>query len=218
MIASHAHAFHSPATWTKLPEELRSITSRVLTDRFWQAGISTGSKDEFYAKVSGTKSTLEGFASSIRGTIRLIRETCYSILFCMSRLDEHFYGFKELPGPLSHALFADSHALSSHQMSVLLNMARYLIEDCPPHLRSHFLPPVMAAMFIQIDNKVSSEWERILRRNQSSIEGDNLTTEMKDESILRQLTYTSVNTVAGFLSPSRPGKLYIHLSTGMDSH
>ncbi|KAI9707228.1 MAG: hypothetical protein M1836_000188 [Candelina mexicana] len=213
---SHAHAFHNPATWTKLPEELQAITSRVLTDRFWQAGISTGSKDEFYAKVSGTKSTLEGFASSIRGTIRLVRETCYSILFCMSRLDEHFYGFKELPGPLAHALFADSHALSSHQMSVLLNMVRYLIEDCPPRLRRHFLPPVMATMFIQMDNKVGSEWEKILRRNQSSSEGDDLTNEMKDESILRQLTYTSVNTVAGFLSPSRPAVTHTDFDSTSD--
>ncbi|KAI9816501.1 MAG: hypothetical protein M1827_001633 [Pycnora praestabilis] len=202
-LLSHAHAFHNPENWSGLRPETQMIVRRVLTDRFWQAGISTGSKDDFYARVSGTKSTLEGFASSIRGTIRMIRETCYSILFCMSRLDEHFYGFKELPGPLAHGLFADAHALSSHQMSVLLNMVRFLIDDCPVHLRNHFLPPIIATMFTQIDSKVSSEWEEILKKSQSTSEEDNLTDEMKEESILRQLTFTAVTTVASLLDPQR---------------
>jgi hypothetical protein len=30
------------------------------------------------------------------------------MLFSMSRMREHFYGFAELPGPLSEALFVDS--------------------------------------------------------------------------------------------------------------
>jgi hypothetical protein len=34
----------------------------------------------------------------------------------MSRMREHFYGFAELPGPLSEALFVDSPHLSSHQV------------------------------------------------------------------------------------------------------
>ena len=88
---------------------MRSVVSRILTDRFWQAGISVGSKDDFYARVTGTKSTMEGFASSIRGSVRTVRESCYSILWCMSKLDVDFYGFSELPGPLAHALFADAH-------------------------------------------------------------------------------------------------------------
>ena len=76
-----------------------SIVGRVLTDRFWQAGISEGSKDDFYARVLEKKGTLEGLASTIRGSVRFVRETCYAIIYCMSRLDTQFYGFNELPGP-----------------------------------------------------------------------------------------------------------------------
>ena len=53
---------------------MRVIVSRLLTDRFWQAGISEGSKDDFYARVLEKKFTMEGFASTVRGAIRFVRE------------------------------------------------------------------------------------------------------------------------------------------------
>lgn len=181
------------------------MIKKILTDRFWQAGISTGSRDEFYENVSKTKTTMEGLASSIRGAIRMVRESCYSILWCMSRLDTHFYGLEELPGPLAMALFADAHALSSHQMSILLNMTRYIIDDCPVAYREHFLTPLLASLFTQVDLKVSGEWNELIERGQVSHGGeDQLAEEMKEESILRQLTYTAVLIVAGLLDPQRP--------------
>jgi len=124
----------------------------------------------------------------------------------MSRLHEQFYGFKELPGPLTHALFADAHGLSSHQFSILLNMASYIIDGCPVGLRSAFLPTFSATLFTVVDSKVSAEWETIERRNQGASEDGNLTNEMKDESILRQLTFSAVTIVASLLDPQRGSK------------
>ncbi|KAK6592537.1 hypothetical protein H4I96_11768 [Botrytis cinerea] len=204
---SHAHAFHNPANWNELPSEMAPIVSRILTDRFWQSGISVGSKDDFYARVTGTKSTMEGLASSIRGSIRTVRESCYSILYSMSRLDVDFYGFSELPGPLANALFADAHCLSSHQLIALLNVVRLMVDDCPVEVRSHFVPPILASCFAQMDAKCSSEWERLSHKEVVPADGDTLTEEMKEESILRQLTHTSVMMIAGFLDPARPSKL-----------
>lgn len=200
---SHAHSFHNPANWAGLPEDMRPLVSRILTDRFWQAGISTGSKDDFYARVTGTRSTMEGFASSIRGSIRTIREACYSILWCMSKLDVDFYGFNELPGPLAHALFADADCLSTHQLIALLNVVRLLVDDCPVELRGHFVPPILATCFAQIDAKCSSEWEKLAHKQVAAADGDNLTDEMKAESILRQLTHAAVMIAAGVLDPAR---------------
>ncbi|KAL2865836.1 karyopherin MSN5 [Aspergillus lucknowensis] len=201
-LVSNAHAFHNPANWTGLPEDMRGVVERILTDRFWQAGISTGSRDEFYAKITASRSSLEGFASSVRGKIRAVRESCYSMLFSMSRLREHFYGFAELPGPLSQALFKDSSHLSSHQFSVLLNISRCLIDDCPVRFRSQFLPPMLSTLFTNIDRKVTSEWEVIEQRKAGLGDGD-LADEMKSESILRQLTYSAVIMVASLLDPQR---------------
>lgn len=202
-ISSHAHAAHNPENWSLLPSEMRSIVGRVLTDRFWQAGISEGTKDDFYARVLDKKHTIEGLASTIRGAVRFVRETCYTIIYCMTRMDMQFYGFSELPGPLAHALLADSFSLSAHQLTNLLNLVRYLVDNCPVTLREHFLPPVLAACCQQMDAKVNSEWARIQQQQAVQTGGDALTEEMKAESILRQLTYTSVMMIADFLDPAR---------------
>ncbi|KAK0648803.1 armadillo-type protein [Cercophora newfieldiana] len=202
---SFAHACHDPKNWTLLPAEMKFVVGRVLTDRFWQAGISEGSKDDFYARVLEKKNTLEGLASSIRGSVRFVRETCYAIIYCMSRLDVQFYGFTELPGPLANALFADSFSLSAHQVINLLNLVRYLVDHCPVELREHFLPPILATCFQQMDTKITSEWENLGRRGEVRAAADELTEEMKAESILRQLTYSAVVMVADFLDPTKTG-------------
>ncbi|KAK5653569.1 hypothetical protein OQA88_8831 [Cercophora sp. LCS_1] len=202
---SYAHACHDAKNWSLLPDEMRSVVGRVLTDRFWQAGISEGSKDDFYARVLEKKGTLEGLASSIRGAVRFVRETCYAIIYCMSRLDVQFYGFTELPGPLANALFADAISLSSHQVINLLNLVRYLVDRCPIELRAHFLPPILATCFQQMDMKISSEWEALEQQGEVQAAGERLTEEMKAESILRQLTYAAVIMVADFLDPAKIG-------------
>lgn len=203
-LLSHAHAFHNPANWA-VTDEMRAVVERILTDRFWQAGISSGSRDDFYAKITASKATLEGFASSVRGKIRAVRESCYSMLFSMSRLRHQFYGYAELPGPLSEALFKDAEHLSSHQYSVLLNISRCLIDDCPVQYRSQFLPPMLSTLFRSIDTKITNEWELIEQRKNGLSDGD-LTDEMKSESVLRQLTYSAVIMVASLFDPQRGGR------------
>ncbi|KAI1349253.1 armadillo-type protein [Xylaria sp. FL0043] len=200
---SCAHASHSPDNWTVLPPEMRAVVGRILTDRFWQSGISEGSKDEFYARVLEKKHTFEGLASTIRGSIRFVRESCYAIIYCMTRLDTQFYGFSELPGPLAHALLAETSSLSAHQLINLLNLVRFLVDNCPVPLRDHFLPPILEACFRQMDARVSGEWAKLGQQQAIKTAGDDLTEEMKNESILRQLTYTSVMLVADFLDPAR---------------
>ncbi|KAL8805576.1 MAG: hypothetical protein Q9182_001841 [Xanthomendoza sp. 2 TL-2023] len=199
-----AHAFHSATNWMGLPSEMSGIVQRILTDRFWQVGISHGSRDEFYAKVGDTKNTVEGLASSIRATVRAVRETGYKLLCYMGLLGEYFYSFKELPQPLSAALFTDACALSTHQMAVLVETIRPVIENCPVASRSHFLPPILAGLFEQLDRKVSAEWDNIERRTSISEGRGGLDEEMRDESVLRQLTYTAVMLVVGLLDPDRP--------------
>ncbi|KAJ5289076.1 hypothetical protein N7478_002106 [Penicillium angulare] len=203
-LLSHAHAFHNPINWA-VSNEMRAVVERILTDRFWQAGISSGSRDEFYAKITASKATLEGFASSVRGKIRAVRESCYSMLFSMSRMRDQFYGYPELPGPLAEALFKDAEHLSSHQYSVLLNISRCLIDDCPVQYRSQFLPPMLSTLFQSIDRKITTEWEIIEQRKSGGSDGSegDLTDEMKSESVLRQLTYSAVIMVASLFDPQR---------------
>ncbi|KAL4723418.1 karyopherin [Fusarium chlamydosporum] len=202
---SFAHACHNPDNWTGLPTDMRSTVNRILSDRFWQAGISEGSKDDFYARVMDKKNTMEGLASTIRGSVRFVRETAYAIIYCMSRLERQFYGFEGLSAPLSKALFADSVWLSTHQQSNLLNLVRYLVDDCPVDCREHFLPQLLSACFQQMDVKINGEWDKMERQQQVAADGEaGLKEEMKAESILRQVTYTAVLMVADFLDPTKP--------------
>lgn len=205
-LYSHAHASANPRNWGLLPDEMQVIVGRVLTDRFWQAGISEGSKDDFYARVINKKNTLEGLASSIRGSIRYVREFCYSIIFCMSCLEQQFYGFQELPQPLAQALFADCRSLSSHQLIALLNLVRLLVDVCPVEFRHHFLPAILATCFQEMDAKIKAEWDKLDQAQQVQAAADELTEEMKAESVLRQLTYSAVLMVADFLDPQRIGE------------
>ncbi|KAF2196511.1 ARM repeat-containing protein [Delitschia confertaspora ATCC 74209] len=204
-LVSHAQAFNNiDDHWSKLPPELQQVIRRLLTDRFWQAGISTESRDDFFARVSGSKSTYEGFASTVRGTIRQIRESSYYILYSLTRFQEIFYDLPGLPEPLSDALFRDAHSLSAHHLSVLLSVSTHIIEGCPYRLRAQFLPRVIAGLFKELDKKISAEWEMIICKIAEAGEDDNLTDEMKTESILRQLTYSSVSLVSQLLDFHRP--------------
>ncbi|KHO01087.1 KapL [Metarhizium album ARSEF 1941] len=178
-----AHATHNPASWLELPTEMRGMVDRVLSDRFWQAGISEGSKDDFYARVMDKKNTIEGLTSTIRGS---------------------FFGFSGLSGPLSEALFSNSIWLSTHQQRNLLDLVRYLVRECPVEYREQFLPQLLAACFTQMDAKVNGEWERMEKQQTSMVNGEaELQEEMKAESILRQVTHTAVMMVADFLDPTK---------------
>lgn len=199
----HAHASHNHNNWTILPEEMRPSVGRLLTDRFWQSGISEGSKDDFYARVLDRKGTLEGLASSIRSTVRYVRETAYSILLSLSRFSVQFYSFNGLPGPLSQALFSNALYLPPHQIIGLLNLVRFLVDNCPVEFRNTFLPPLIASCFQQTSAKLVQEWSRIDQVQELQSDADSLTEEMKAESILRQFGYCAVIMMADFLDPTR---------------
>lgn len=204
-LVSHAQAFMNMRNWAHLPADMQVVMKRVLTDRFWQAGISTESRDDFFARVSGSKSSYEGFASTVRGTVRQIREVCYYILYGFTRFKDHFYGISDLPVPLSQALFENAQALSAHHVSVLLNISTQLIENCPVHLRSQFLPPIVSSLFKELDTKISTEWDTLNRQITQAGDQDNLGDEMKNESILRQLTHSAVMLVSLLLEDVRLG-------------
>ena len=204
---SHAHSFHNSANWTGLaPDTGDIIVGRILTDRFWQVGISSGSRDDFYAKVGGSKTTMEGLASSVRATIRAVRETSYKLLLYMSLLGPDLYSYNELSEPLSNALFENSCNLSAHQTSMLVDTIAPIIFNCPSDCRGQFLPPIISAMFTRLDQKVSTEWAKIEERSREDSVDNNLAEEMRDESVLRQLTYTCVTLVVSMLDPSRTSK------------
>jgi exportin-5 len=206
-ITSYNHRLHDSTTWTNSPMELAVVIKRVLRDRYWQSGISEGSMNDFHSRVKQTKSTLEGFASSIRGRIRTNLEQCYSIIHALGRLGDRYFGMQQVPQMIAETVIGSAAPLSSHHFSVLLQMLPKLIEECPPKQRQHFLTPVLCTLLEQIDTKLTSEWHKAQNRKERTQDGDSLSDEMRDESVLRQTTYKAVNMVALWLSPRREVEL-----------
>jgi len=174
-------------------------------DRVWQSGISTESRDDFYARIRESRSTLEGLASTVRKAVREVRELSYWILHCMCQFGDIFYAIQDLPEPLAHALYADAHALSAHQLVTLLTLSAAVIDGCPTRLRSHFLPPLLIHLFKQLDVKISADWDLIGREALEDAAEETLDQEMKAESVLRQLTHSAVLMVSKLLDLQKQG-------------
>jgi len=189
---------------------MQAIVSRILIDRVWQSGISNETKDDFYARVRGSKGTLEGLASAIRSAIRNVREVSYWILHCMSILGDVFYCHTALSKALAHGLYDDARYLSPNQLMSLLKLSTALIEGCPEKYRVGFLPPILIALFRELDFKVTHEWDAIAQRGEQEASDQVLDQEMKAESILRHLTYACVTLVTSMttnrVEPSTPVK------------
>jgi exportin-5 len=205
-MTRHATSFPNSSNWSNFPPELQMVMQKMLVDRFWQAGISNESRDEFYARIAESGDTYEGFASAIRGIPRQIRDWCYHIVYGMTRFEEEFFGLKELPRPLAEALLTDASSLSTHHLQRLIALVERLVQRCPAHHRRHFMPPILSMFFSQTDKKISAEWEVIERSSTQSVEGeDQLNDEMKAESVLRATTYAVVNFASTILDQRATG-------------
>jgi exportin-5 len=202
-LTSYNHQLHNPSSWPNATPESEGVIRRVLRDRYWQSGISAGSMGEFHTKVKATKSTLEGFASSVRGRVRNNLEQCYSILHTLGRLGAAFYNFERLPEMIAQAAIDTAAPLSPHHFSVMIQMLPKLIDECPPESRQHFLTPIIGSLLVQMDTKLSEEWEKMSQIKQTKHDDENLSDEMRDDSVLRQTTYKAVNMVAHWLNPKR---------------
>jgi exportin-5 len=210
-MTRHATSFPNSSNWSNFPPELQMVMQKMLVDRFWQAGISNESRDEFYARIAESGDTYEGFASAIRGIPRQIRDWCYHIVYGMTRFEEEFFGLKELPRPLAEALLTDASSLSTHHLQRLIALVERLVQRCPAHHRRHFMPPILSMFFSQTDKKISAEWEVIERSSTQSVEGeDQLNDEMKAESVLRATTYAVVNFASTILDQRVTGSFLPH--------
>ena len=202
-LVTFGHRWHDVSSWPNLPNEMRDVAQRILQDRYWQSGITTGTIHDFHNDIRASKHTLEGFSSSLRSKNRGILEHCYSLLHTFVRLGKIFYTIPNLPQNLTEALLSNAHFLSSHHFATLLAMISRLIEEVPPSYRHMLLTPLMSKLLLQIDDKCTSQWKKTVVQQGDTGEEECLSDEMKAESILRSLTQRSVNLVSGWLDTQK---------------
>lgn len=220
-LVSYNHRLHDVSSWPNLPVEMRGVAQRILQDRYWQSGITAGTMHDFYAQVKSSKNTVEGFASSFRARIRNNLEHSYSIIHTLARLGDTFFNIPNVPETMSQTILSTSEFLSTHHFATLLSMLSKLVDDCPPVHRQRFLTPLMSNLLIQIDRKCTSEWQKLDARQISKSGEENLSDEMREDSILRSLTQRAVNMVAAWLDPQREQQKRIQIdgvaNKGVDS-
>ena len=206
-VVTYNHQLHDPTQWPNIQPGQQSLVQRLLRDRYWQSGISEGSMNAFHSKVKSTKASLEGFASSIRGRVRNNLEQCYSIIHTLGRLGARFYSLPDVPEMIAQTLLGSAGPLNPHHLAILFAMLPKLMEECPPEYRQQFLTPIMSELLVQMDSKLSAEWQKVDEQKQNKHDEENLSDEMREDSVLRQTTYRAVNLVSNWLEPNREAQL-----------
>ena len=90
-------SYHNPENWKELPTVVQSFVKCSTVERFWEAGASNKSKDEFIDEHMKAMHTVRDFADSVGHIVRYTREYVLLVLNAISSLGSAFYEIDELP-------------------------------------------------------------------------------------------------------------------------
>lgn len=191
-LIAQIQAYHNPANWTSLPEEVQSFVKYSCMERFWQMGVSTQTKDEFVDENVRAMHTLRDFADSVGHIIRYTREYAFLTLGSISQLEETFYEIPGIAANLYKALAGDSAGITLHAWRHMTSLVlRNIVKNCPKHLMSTFLVEFLPPMLRKLDEVLCEKWDKVHKTGimiQSDDDAEDLSEEMMEEHLLRQLT------------------------------
>lgn len=191
-LIAQIQAYHNPENWKSLPEEVQSFVKYSCMERFWQMGVSTQTKDEFLDENVRAMHTLRDFADSVGHIIRYTREYAFLTLGSISQLEETIYEIPGIAENLYKALAGDSAGITSHSWRHMTSLVlRNIVKNCPRHLMDTFLVEFLPPILRKLDEVLCEKWEKVYKTGimiQSEEDADDLSEEMMDEHLLRQLT------------------------------
>jgi exportin-5 len=142
--------------------------------------------------------TLRDFADSVGHIIRYTREYAFLTIGSIAQLEETLYEIPGIAQNLWTALAGESAGITLHSWRHMITMVlRNVVKYCPVRLLDSFLSEFLPAVLTKLDEVLLAKWERQRRLglqlgDDYDIEegGDtsNLSEEMMDEHLLRQLT------------------------------
>ncbi|SCU91765.1 LADA_0F11892g1_1 [Lachancea dasiensis] len=192
-------SYHDPDNWKELPVVVQSFVKCSTIERFWEAGASNKSKDEFIDEHMKAMQTLRDFADSVGHIVRYTREYVLLVISAMSSLGSIFYDIDELPQMLmdSIAIYNPSvgeisPGVSTHGWKHIINVAiRPLLKNCPPQSLQKFMTAFLPKLFNTLDVLLCQKWSVYMKDidvNPSPTDDDEMTEEILEENLLRQLT------------------------------
>ncbi|CAL9729673.1 hypothetical protein MOUN0_H04544 [Monosporozyma unispora] len=192
-------SYHDPSNWKDLPVVVQSFVKYSTVERFWEAGASNKSKDEFIDEHMKAMQTLRDFADSVGHIVRYTREYTLLVISAISSLGSVFYDLDEVPRTLldSIAIYKPnstiiSPGVSTHGWKHILNVAiRPILKNCPVECAPKFMPAFLPYLFDTLDILLCEKWSHIMTDNYNAsgpTDDDEMTEEILEENLTRQLT------------------------------
>ncbi|CCD23840.1 karyopherin MSN5 NDAI_0C01790 [Naumovozyma dairenensis CBS 421] len=192
-------SYHDPENWKQLPSIVQSFVKYSTIERFWEAGASNKSKDEFIDEHMKAMQTLRDFADSVGHIVRYTREYTLLVLGAISSLGNVFYEVEEAPQLLldSIAIYKPdtgmiSPGVSTHGWKHIMNIAvRPILKNCPEECAPKFMAAFLPKLFETLDLLLCQKWEPYMVDNdvmQAARDDEEMTEEILEENLLRQFT------------------------------
>ncbi|CCE64360.1 hypothetical protein TPHA_0H01540 [Tetrapisispora phaffii CBS 4417] len=196
-------SYHDPANWKELPNVVQKFVEYSTVERFWEAGTSNKSKDEFIDEHLKAMQTLRDFADSVGHIVRYTREYVLLVISGISFLGSVFYDDVNAPNLLidSIAIYNPqsneiSPGVSTHGWKHILNVAiRPILRNCPDSSAPGFMKAFLPKFFGTLDVLITEKWSTHMHADMevvSSVDEDEITDEIMEENLLRQFTSVTV--------------------------
>lgn len=185
-------AYHNPANWVGLPDEVQTFVKYTTMERFWQQGISIQSRESFVDENVKAMHTLRDFADSVGHIVRYTREYAYLMISTITELEETLYVDPKNATLLWKALTEESVGITLHSWRHMINLVvRNVVKNCPleyfDSFMVEFLPPVCMKLNELLNERWSIVYQKGLRLDGNESD-EQLSEEMLEEHMLRQLT------------------------------
>ncbi|EDO14951.1 hypothetical protein Kpol_365p7 [Vanderwaltozyma polyspora DSM 70294] len=192
-------SYHDPANWKDLPVVVQNFVKYSTVERFWEAGASNKSKDEFIDEHMKAMQTLRDFADSVGHIVRYTREYTLLVISAISSLGSVFFGVDEAPQLLidSIAIYKPdtneiSPGVSTHGWKHIMNVAvRPILKNCPDECAPKFMKAFLPKLFETLDIILTDKWSSHLNADMevaTATDDDEMTEEILEENLLRQFT------------------------------
>lgn len=190
-------SYHNPENWVSLPTVVQSFVRISTVERFWEAGATNKSKDEFIDEHNKALQTVRDFADSVGHIVRYTREYVLLVISSMSGLGSIFFEVDNLANLIldSIAIYTNngeiSPGVSTHGWKHIVNVAiRPMLRNCPDESAPKFMAEFLPKLFKTLDQLLEKKWSAYSQSevNPPPRDEDEMTEEILEENLLRQFT------------------------------